>query len=503
MSCRVKWNRDFVFQHFEKNYVATDYRIYRENILFEKEMGLLPMTQPYVEKAMAVEKIQEEIEEINKEQIKLSQQIKNKYDEIRRLNSTNNVERRKYLRKCPQNECQGFLSQNLKCEICNSWVCSECREIKGDTRDAEHTCNPEILESVKLLEADTKPCPKCSSMIYKIEGCAQMFCTECHTAFNWNTLRIENGVIHNPHYFEWMRRQNENGGQMERNPNEIVCGRELDHHFAQAIQKAFVKIYNNTAPYSNVEFKQKIMALLLTTFKSTYPEYYKKIVNHIETSAELKKDKYKLKSSRYEYASLLIQMVNQYIMSHRHSLNINEGNIQECIEQLKQMEIRKFDEKPILIQNIIRNIIHIRQIEMGRWNVPDTINNNLNLRIQYMRNRMTSDKFKIQIQKRDKETQRNVEMANILRMFVSCMTDLLYRVLEKITTCCNQTETNSKDEINKALLEIFGDEQNEECILKECHELRNYTNTCMETTLRVYGSTMRHCINKNFEYSIK
>jgi hypothetical protein len=82
-------------------------------------------------------------------------------------------------------------------------------------------------------------------MIYKIEGCAQMFCTECHTAFNWNTLRIENGIIHNPHYFEWMRRQNENGGQVERNPNEILCGRELDHHFARAIQTAFIKIYNN------------------------------------------------------------------------------------------------------------------------------------------------------------------------------------------------------------------------------------------------------------------
>ena len=60
-------------------------------------------------------------------------------------------------------------------------------------------------------------------MIEKKEGCDQIFCTACHTAFDWNTLKtikLEN--VHNPHYFEW-RNKNNNGAQ-ERTPGDIPCG---------------------------------------------------------------------------------------------------------------------------------------------------------------------------------------------------------------------------------------------------------------------------------------
>ena len=58
-----------------------------------------------------------------------------------------------------------------------------------------------------------------------------MFCTQCHTAFSWNTCRIETGIIHNPHYFEW-RSQN---GNQERNLLEIQCGREIDHEIVYRV----------------------------------------------------------------------------------------------------------------------------------------------------------------------------------------------------------------------------------------------------------------------------
>ena len=56
-------------------------------------------------------------------------------------------------------------------------------------------------------------------------NCDQMWCLTCHTAFSWRTGRIEN-VIHNPHYYEWMRRN----GTLQRDPNDIVCGREITHN---------------------------------------------------------------------------------------------------------------------------------------------------------------------------------------------------------------------------------------------------------------------------------
>jgi len=62
-------------------------------------------------------------------------------------------------------------------------------------------------------------------------NCSQMFCVICHTAFCWRTGKVET-VIHNPHYFEWMRRN----GTLERNPNDIQCGREITHNTIVALR---------------------------------------------------------------------------------------------------------------------------------------------------------------------------------------------------------------------------------------------------------------------------
>jgi hypothetical protein len=59
-----------------------------------------------------------------------------------------------------------------------------------------------------------------------VKNCDQMWCTQCHTAFNWRTGRIE-AAVHNPHYFEWLRR---NGNAVPRNPGDNPCQNDLQHH---------------------------------------------------------------------------------------------------------------------------------------------------------------------------------------------------------------------------------------------------------------------------------
>jgi len=463
MYCKIKWNRDFVHKNFEKTYIIKDYKTYRENILFEREVGMLPATQPFVEKEIEIEQKREELLELDKIRNQLNQKYYEKIREIDTLKNNRQVEKKKYVRKCPNNSCQGFLSTQLKCELCNVWVCSECREIKGQARDAEHSCNPDILETVKLLINDTKPCPSCSAMIYKIEGCNQMFCTECHVAFDWNSLRIETGTIHNPHYFEWQRRRNNE--MVERNPNDVLCGRELDNFIFSRIQDKIMGEYNNT---SNIVPNNMFNNFILFIVENNDPEFLETARYQLKVYKNLSMNK----TPYHCHKECFINMMRIY----KHYRK-DQQRLDLIIKLLGEIRIAVFSKKIEQISNIIRETIHIRHIEMRRWDTMDRLNNNLDLRINFMRNKVTEDEFKFTVQKRDKESQRNIECGNVLRMYISCMTDLVYRIYDDIETY--------------------------EPILDEMHELRKYTNQCLQNILVTYNSSMKHHINEVFVYCLK
>jgi len=107
----------------------------------------------------------------------------------------------KRIMPCQINDCNGMLDENYCCPLCFKTTCSECHEIKC----VEHKCNPDSVASTKALIKESKPCPKCACRISKIDGCDQMWCVLCQTAFSWNTGEIEQGKIHNPHYYQFLR----------------------------------------------------------------------------------------------------------------------------------------------------------------------------------------------------------------------------------------------------------------------------------------------------------
>ena len=225
MKCKNAWNREFVDTACSKTFCTKELKVHRENVLFEREKCLMPDTQPHVAQIL---RTRETIQLLAAAQAELIRQrahvawLETMVMDMRtgRVGpAIDQDEKRVFVRKCPCDGCRGFLSSKWKCGVCEKKICPECNEEKGEG----HVCDQNNVETVKLLKTDTKSCPKCGTMIFKISGCSQMWCPDCHTAFDWNTMRIETGIIHNPHYYDFQRA---NAGAMPagRNLGDIPCG---------------------------------------------------------------------------------------------------------------------------------------------------------------------------------------------------------------------------------------------------------------------------------------
>jgi len=292
MGCKNMWNREFVDTWCTRYFRNTELRRHRETILFEREKALMPDTQPAVERILAMRRIHAIINDQRRRLIELHQkhgiylpitsnviipqdilelreEMEESYRELERLRHGGDVvvgeAPKKFVRKCPTEVCKGFMNEDWFCGLCDRHFCEHCNEQLGEG----HTCDPDAVKTMELLKKDTKPCPKCGTMIQKLSGCAQMWCPHCHTAFDWRTGHIETGRIHNPHYMEFKR-----GRISTREHGDIPCGgvptfrelREIDApesvmRFASAlaildreITYRYGDIYDNDNQYLRIEY---------------------------------------------------------------------------------------------------------------------------------------------------------------------------------------------------------------------------------------------------------
>lgn len=152
----------------------------------------------------------------------LEEKLNNLIDEILdiRHNSKTKVERKQFVMPCSYKDCNGMLSTQYKCGLCEKYTCKDCQEPKAE----EHKCNPDSVATAAAIKKETRPCPSCHTRIYKIEGCDQMWCTNCKTPFSWDTGKIvpAGQRLHNPHAIDYLR--NGNGGIAVRAPGDLVCG---------------------------------------------------------------------------------------------------------------------------------------------------------------------------------------------------------------------------------------------------------------------------------------
>ena len=233
MNCKNRWERDFLMQATLKSYVNGEYKVHRTQLLFDQEKARIPETMEAVENYRKINSLREEnyslyatIEVLKKQLRQAKDTVEINKDNIYRFQNGKGASKASpsaFRRKCGSENCQGFLSSAWKCAACEEWTCPACFEVLGKQKDCGHVCDPSDVESARLIKKSTKPCPSCATPIFKIDGCDQMWCTQCHVAFSWKTGRQVNGVVHNPHFYEWQKNGGGAGGVVQV-PNAQVCG---------------------------------------------------------------------------------------------------------------------------------------------------------------------------------------------------------------------------------------------------------------------------------------
>lgn len=269
MGCKREWNREFIDINLTQTFRKGLLRQHRRRVLMDREKGRLPAMQAFVEAQKTIQqcgvriadlrrrrimlkrqrdnfvmwhkrpnappefitRTQEELEEkigpIDTERTRLKEEKREQQNALwaarRVLTGEERPEARQFIMKCPAEECRGFLSTAWKCGTCQKFFCADCHAEKAGQRDEAHTCKEDAKATASLIRQETRPCPKCGIRISKIDGCDQMWCTSCQTTFSWNTGQILlNTVVHNPHYYEYLRRVN--NGAIPREAGDVPCG---------------------------------------------------------------------------------------------------------------------------------------------------------------------------------------------------------------------------------------------------------------------------------------
>ena len=253
MGCNKPWDRKFMQDALTKSYFNKGWKNHRKDMLFETEKARFPESMNKVELVLQIRKHETEFEEMKKEEQSLLLEWQKKKEEMNTMRGTINAIKynnafdkgpvKVFIKKCPADECNGFLSTGYKCGICEVRVCSKCNETMGYTPNCkdDHECDPNMVASAELIKQETKPCPQCAAPIFKINGCDQMWCTCCNIAFSWRTGMKVTGTIHNPHYYEFMR---QNGGNAVQNPGAVNCGGLPYHNHMTRVTRKLENIAN-------------------------------------------------------------------------------------------------------------------------------------------------------------------------------------------------------------------------------------------------------------------
>lgn len=311
MKCDTAWNPEFIDQILSRHFRVGELKKHRQEVLLNREKSHLPDTMPLAEAELQTRKNAKAIEDLNKARDELQHQIIEINNQIYNLRvsshkpktPTKNV----FIKACPAEDCRGFLDSKFKCSLCETKVCKDCHEI---VLHEDHECIPENIETAKMINSQCKPCPQCASLIYKLSGCNQIWCTQCKTAFDWVTGQIENTNIHNPHYYDWLRTHNTRPAGGAAVAGDCDQGRIPTHwRISDHLQKYKIQrdYYNILRAYSHIQMVEIPRYRIVDDNSDLRIEFILKDISEDQLKVELFKRE--TKNTRMQAYRLLYQML--------------------------------------------------------------------------------------------------------------------------------------------------------------------------------------------------
>lgn len=208
---------------------------------------------------------------------------------------------------------------------------SEICEIKT----IDHVCNETKLKDITKFINNIKFCPVCHTLCEKT-GCDQVFCLHCKTLFNWKTLKIETGKIHNVTALKHF------GLNEKRDIDDIPCGGVIPYsQFFSMLQYC-----NSVGPYFYFIFisaKGALNRIKNLTFltKNNKKEFKQKLII-TEYMFE--------KKSKKETLHLLCKKEKEFILKKK-EIEILTLYLHLLIERLRDLQITLY--------NLISNNFHM------------------------------------------------------------------------------------------------------------------------------------------------
>lgn len=396
MHCRSPVTDDFVLDNTALSWRTKHYKPYREDLLLDMEKARLPDTQQY---AAAIRVARIVVADTTNELRRLSNLPASKkvVNERRIAKQTRRLaegvidrkglppqheynataasavpKKRLVMKACPASGCRGFLADDFSCPMCSINVCKDCHE----TLEGAHVCNADTVASVKALAAEARPCPTCAASISKIDGCDQMWCTQCQTTFSWRTGLKEQGHTHNPHYYEFMRR---NGGLPRAPGDQPQCGMpNLDNILACFPRELRDECNALEIGWRNFNYRKHSQLWNLPW----PPTYFTQTPNALQpVCIEPWQAPIDLKAPLKSPLAYLVALTNY----HRIAIHVNR-----------------------------------RYGPQHQGYVPD----NHDLRVKYLLNDLTESEIKVQLQRRDKTQRKENAKRNVYQMVYQASSDI-------------------------------------------------------------------------------